>query len=410
MPRRRLFDLSTLTADQLTTMSKASNKTRTGHYPWLGQPLVNYRSSMSRMPPSDGSRVTIIEPATQAPTRAPPSVGATSAPSAPGTKNKVLATSIPMVTYVNDSRFSKRTYKKSATNRKNIVKKPLGKRSVTKTLQKEVKDLKQAINSINSHHTYKGVTAGSLKSLIGRCNQYSWQGATLSTLETATANLRFFDPAAPATLVTANPNTGTYARDISIKNFYGKFLMRNNYQVPVKVKLYLCKVKNDSSSSVLTTYTNAITDQVINAGVDETDALVYLTDIERVKENWSVDCVVDKVLEPGHEASASHSTGPFAFDPSHLDLNTDNYQKGFKSFEWFLRVEGVLGHDTAAGEYSLLLAGVDVQLFQKVDIVYNSGGADLDDIYIAEGRVQAFTNGGVASLKPVADNLAYSVS
>ena len=257
---------------------------------------------------------------------------------------------------------------------------------------------------------YKYVSAGTLKSLVGRCNHYSFTGASVADLETACANLRFFDPAAPATLVTANPNTGTYARDITFKNFYAKLLVRNNYQTPVRIKIYLCKCKNDSSNSVLTTYTNAITDQVINAGVDETDALIYLTDIERVKENWSIDCVVDKVLEPGQEASASHSTGEFKFDPSHFDLNTDNYQKQYKSFEFMIRMEGVLGHDTVQSEQTLILAGIDLELFRKADIVYNSGGADLDDIYISEGRIQAFTTGGVVSLKPVADNIAYSVS
>lgn len=435
MPRRKLQiaeAFAGLTPSQMYNLGQFfSGGSHHSHYSSLGSPLVNYKGGKAksvavkvpaglvktvhkkrttkRRKPKPTLAVLYEE---QVSRRAPPLVGATSAPKAQ-TKNNMLATTIaPMVTYVGDPRFNKKASYKKATNRKNVVKKPLSKRSYssTKSLAKEVKSLKQAINSINSTHTYKWCFTSSLKSLIGRCNHTSW-GFSSNAIETFSANLRFYDPAAPATLVTADPNTGTYARDINFKNVYVKLLMRNNYQVPARVKVYLCKVKNDTNDAILTTYTNAITDQVINASVDETDALIHLTDIERVKENWNIDCVVDKVLEPGQEATASHSTGSFAYDPSHLDQNSDIYQKRFKSFIFVVRVEGVLGHDTTvATEQSLLLAGVDTMLSYKSVIEYNSGGADLDDIYIKEDRIQSFTNGGVASLKPIADNIAYSIS
>lgn len=46
--RRKLFDLSTLTYDQLKTLSKESHRTRTGHYPALGGTLVNYKPLTTR--------------------------------------------------------------------------------------------------------------------------------------------------------------------------------------------------------------------------------------------------------------------------------------------------------------------------------------------------------------------------
>lgn len=324
-----------------------------------------------------------------------------------------------LLTTTNRMPYSKRSYtrapkrryksKKGATNRKNTKKVPKKVKSVTKVLQKQVKQLQKAVNVDKATHTFKQCNASSIKSLIGRCNHTAFGGSSVAELETACTYLRYYDPAVPGTLVTANANTGSFARDVAFKNYYTKLTMRNNYQVPARVKVYLCKVKNDCNETPLTTYTTAIADQVITAGVDETDQLIHLTEIERVKEVWNVDCVIDKVLEPGQEAVTTHSTGPFNFDPSHVDSFTNAYQQVYKGFAYVMRIEGVLAHDTAAAEYSLAAAGIDYELTRKAIIEYDAG-VDLDDIYIVEGRVQAFTNGGVSSLKPIADNIAYSVA
>lgn len=299
--------------------------------------------------------------------------------------------------------------KKQATNSKNgpvkVTKKPF----IPKAIKKELKEIKKSINVDKATHTYKATYATTLKSLTGRCNHSAINASALADIESACTNLRYYDPAVPGTLVTANASTGTFARDVFFKDFYFKLLLRNNYQVPCRVKVYLCKVKNDTNELPTATYTAAITDQVINAGVDETDYTIHLTDIERVKEVWNVDCLVDKVLEPGHEAVATHSTGAFNFDPSHADSYTNAYQQTFKGSVFVIRVEGILGHDTAAAEYTLLPAGVDILLTKKATIQYDAG-VDLDDIYISDTLAQSFTNGGVCSLKPVADNIAYSVS
>lgn len=303
---------------------------------------------------------------------------------------------------------SKKAFK-AATNSKNTKKSAPQPKSVTKVIQKQVKDLQKAVKANQAIHTFKLCSAGSIKSLIGRCNHVAAAANPIADIETACANLRYYDPAAPGTLVTASGNTGSFARDIYFKDYYTKLVMRNNYQVPVRLKVYLCKVKNDCNESPVTTYTTAIADQVITASIDETDQLMYLTDVERVKEVWKVDCVVDKVLEPGQEASVSHATGPFNFDPSHVDSFTNAYQQVYKGFSLVVRIEGVLAHDTSAAEITLAAAGIDYEVYKKAVIEYDAG-VTLNDIFISELRGQSFTNGGVSSLKPVADNIAYSVS
>lgn len=329
-------------------------------------------------------------------------------------KNKVLSTStrMPYKKATTAKKYTKKPYKASTNRKSTNNKKPTKPKTVTKVLAKQVKELQKAVKVDKASHTWKSAETGRVLSLVGRCTHVNFNCINKTVLETASANLRYYDPAVPGTLVTADANTGTYSRDVHFKNAFVKMMLRNNYQVPARVKVYLCKVKldNNDANGPLTVYTTAITDQVINAGTDETDALIHVNDIERVKEVWNIDCVIDKVLEPGQEASTSHTETAINFDPAHIDDYSNAYQKAFKSFTYLIRVEGVLGHDTtAADQQTLLAAGIDYQVTRKIVIEYDAG-VQLDDIYIYEQRPQAFTNGGVVSLKPIADNIAYSVS
>lgn len=277
------------------------------------------------------------------------------------------------------------------------------------TLRKQVKTLKKAVESDNAHHTYKQVQTGTFSSAVGLCNHDSLTINTAGNIEGYCANLRYFNPATPGTLTTANPATGTYSSKIHFDNVYSKLMLRNNYQVPVKVKVYLVKPKGDTNINPHTYYSNGITDQVIGGG-DETTPTIYLNDIDVFKEQWSIKVLKDVVLDAGAWCEVKHSTGKFDYDPSLFDSHTVAYQPKFKSAVFMIRLEGVLGHDTTVTTEHTNLAGqVDYMRTTVAKITYDAG-VNLNDIYISDGRDASFTNGGVVSSKPVADNIGYSLS
>lgn len=299
----------------------------------------------------------------------------------------------------------------TATNRKHLknrkVKSKAKNTSVAK-LHTKVNKLHKAIKADRSTHTFKKIYSADLDSAVGLCNHTYFGPNRVSELEVAIANLRYYDPATPGTLLTASGATGTFSRDIHIKNTWSKLRIRNNYQVPARVKVYLCIAKHDTNDHPITTYQAGITDQVISGGNATTPA-IYLNDIEVVKEDWKIDCVMDKVLMPGRERSVSHSTGAFEYDPAHTDTDSTAYQKRYKAFTWVVRTEGVCGHDTVADEQTLLASSLDIEAFFKVDIIYDAG-INLNDIYVTDTRGTTFTTGGVVSSMPVADNVPYSAT
>lgn len=281
------------------------------------------------------------------------------------------------------------------------------------TVKKQIREIQKSLKSDQAIHTNKTFWSGTVKSSVGLCQHAIIGDFRLDTgIETPVLpNLRYYDPSVPGTLVTASAATGTYSRQIHFKNVAASFTVRNNYQVPAKVRVYLCVAKGDTSVTPLTYYTNGITDQVINGGMDQTTPNIFMNDINVLKEQYSIKCLRNTTLMPGKSFSVRHNTGSFDYDPSVYDSHSLTFQKKYKSWAIILRVEGVVGHDSAVStEQCQIAAGVDYDA-QRVSTITYDAGVNLDDIFLVDYRSSSsFTNGGLVSSMPVADNIGYSVA
>lgn len=278
------------------------------------------------------------------------------------------------------------------------------------SVRKDVKALKAKVNADQATHTYKELGAGEVQALAGQVEYTQEAISSVSNLEAWIANLRYYNPSNPTVLTTASGASGTFHREIHFSNIYSKLELRNNYQVPCRVKVYLCRPKSDTNIVPMTYYTNGIADQVISAGADQQTAGLYLTDINTFNQQYSVVCKKDVILDAGAMCFATHNTGRFKYDPSLTDSHTSGYQTKYKACLWIIRVEGILGHDSAsAQDFNTLLGSVDYQFIHIAKIEYDAG-VGLNDIYIQDNR-NSFTSGsGLVSSKPVADNIGYSTN
>lgn len=284
------------------------------------------------------------------------------------------------------------------------------KRRKQPTLKKQVKEIKKSLKADQAYHTYKHLIATDLDCAVGKCNHTQTGTITTSLLETAMANLRYYNPSVPGTLTTADASTGTYSRLVHIKNISQSLTVRNNYITPCKYRIYRVDVKSDTNIAPLSYYQNGVSDQVLPASTwDETTSGIYLTDIDTFNQQWSTKVLKSGVLEAGKEITARFSTGSFDYDPSLVDSHNLAYQKKYKASAFMIRIEGVLGHDTVADQQTTLSCSVDFYLQQKIEFIYDAG-TNLNDIYIDNDMGTTFTNSGVISNRPVVDNQAYSAS
>lgn len=325
-------------------------------------------------------------------------------------KNKMLATNTMALRKRTYKKRSRRSTKKSQFKRTKSRKPKRTYRRKRTSLVKQVKQIRKELQSDSARHVYKLLASDKVLCAVNQSNYADFPMVTGTLLEAYMANLRYYDPAVPGTLVTASGATGTYQREIHFKNVNANLELRNNYQVPCKVKVYLVKPKSDTNIAPTTYYNNAIADQLIGGAGSITTNGIYPTDLRPFMAQWSIKCLKDVVLDAGSTIVVSHNTGSFNYDPSLFDSHALDYQTKFKSFGFLVRVEGVIGHDTSvATEQTTLQGGVDSSTTLRAEIIYDAG-VILDDLYLSNLRDATFTNGGVATNKPIADNQAYSVA
>lgn len=224
--------------------------------------------------------------------------------------------------------------------------------------------------------------------------------------EAVLAQLRFFDIANPATLVQASGAVGTYSRDYLFSTVYSQLGFMNNYQVPAKVTVYACCPKEDTSIAPTTAFTDGLVDQ---GNPSNTSQMVHLTDSIQFNDLWRICKRKSAIVMPGKRMSCTMSLKNIMYDPALLDSHSLVYQPKYKCFQWVVRVEGVIAHDSSvATEQGFAAAGGDFYVHTKYVVRYEAG-TDLKYIYINDGA-DSFTNGALVSEAPVADNIAYSVS
>lgn len=272
-------------------------------------------------------------------------------------------------------------------------------------LTKRVNNLTKSVSSDQAKHTHRRRDVLGVAGEIRQASNTVADGTTTTLLEQVMAFLRYYDPATPGTLVTADAATGTYSRQIHFARISEKLTVRNNYQVPVMVKVYSCTPKVDTNSDPATFFSAGVTDQ--GASLSTSSPLLSPTDIHNVTRNWNMKLAINQRLEPGREVHAYKYHKAFDYDPAVYDSHALQYQKKFGGHVFYFRITGCLGHDTAASEWTTIKGAIDTVLDRTFVMTYDAG-VNLDDYSVDDNSSASFTNGGVVSNKPMADNQAYS--
>lgn len=274
-----------------------------------------------------------------------------------------------------------------------------------KTLKKQVKSIQRQLNNLNSTCVYRGVDVQAIKALQNATAYGEFNHSDITFIELALANLRFFDPATPGTLITGSGASGTYQRQYRCQTT-SNFVIRNNYQVPVEVRVYKYKSKYDTSISVSTAFTNGLTDV---GNPSSSSLVVYPSDSKQINDVWTPKGCSIWVLKPGEQKTYKIYTPEFLYDPADTDSHNLTYQKQYQAHSLLIRVAGVAAHDkTTPTQLGTIACGVDVFWKRVVKIKYNSGGPELETIVVSD-NTDSMTAGPVVS-EFVADNLEYSVN
>lgn len=286
------------------------------------------------------------------------------------------------------------------------VKKEMKKQAPLAKLSRQVKTLQKEARASMGTLTYR-ITDGLVQTVLANTqgNETMYLNA-YAEVEGVLGQLKYYDPAVPAALVTADGTTGSYSKNFLFKPSYMKVTLRNNYQVPCIARVYQLKVKTDTNITPETAWSNGMTD-VSNGTVN--DIGIYPSDSPQFGDFWAISNQTTIRLEPGQEKRFTISAPQFNYDPSVTDNHTLSYQCDQHARAIMVSICGAIGHDSAVTtEFGKLPAGVDIDLYKVYTVEYDAG-ANIKYIFLSNGY-STFTNGGLVSNKPVADNQAYSLA
>lgn len=272
-----------------------------------------------------------------------------------------------------------------------------------KRLQGKLTKLKRLDDATTGTLTYRSGVASRVTSLDNQQSANVYEGCTAANIELALAQTKYFNPSVPGTLTTGSSAAGTYQRNTLIESFSSRLKIRNNYQVPCELVVYLASVRDDTGQSVKEAWTAGVPDG--SNLTDTTDLNQYPTDYNLVKDLWHLKKLYGSTLESGKGITVSHTIKDVEYDSATFDTHSLQYQKEFKAFQFLIVMKGCIAHDsTLANEIGVISSLLDIEQVNTVKVKY-AAGINITYTYVT-ADYDTFSNAAHIANKPLSGSQA----
>ena len=272
-----------------------------------------------------------------------------------------------------------------------------------KGLARQVKELKRLSEADMGTHIHRVRSTMTVEAAPNFQHSDYIVASDVGRLEDVLSRLQYYDPADPTNLIGASGNVGSYHKEFYFSRVHSKLTVRNNYQVPIMVRIYQVTSKDDTSIDPLTAFTSGLIDVGNPASGSP---LVFLTDSKQFGDIWRVQRSKNKYLDAGRQCTMSWSAKPFQYDPSLVDAHNQLFQAAYKPCVFVVFVKGIIAHDALAGQQGTCSSGVDVMCDTVFQVNYPAG-ADIH-IVTVDDESDAFSNGARLTNKPASDVQAFA--
>jgi len=305
---------------------------------------------------------------------------------------------------VKRKRTSKKLYRKYK-NQKSKGKRNIASSNKMQLLQKDISFLKKQAKDQSGRLTYRTNIYEYVKPTSIACEREVFDFNDALWIEAVIAQLRYFDPANPGTLVVGSGATGSYNREFRLVSSKMEVTIRNNYQVPfiVEFMVAMCEQATNISPNVL--FADQIADQT---NTTYQNPRIGLQDCVQQVPQYKTHGYKKFVLEPGvQKVFTLRQKGHVTYNPIDYDNNADKYKKNWQSGQIMFKLIGVVAHDTTVGgQVGIIQCGADFMCTRETVVEYQAG-SKIDYLYVYDDSA-VFTNAGVCSNMPTADNQIYS--
>lgn len=257
------------------------------------------------------------------------------------------------------------------------------------SLKKRVRRLEIDNSAQMSNLLYKEISTDYIETDPNVATYTSYSITSKSQMAKPMAQLRYYNPSAPSTLITADAADLAETNKVMFRNIYAGITLKNNYRAPVKVTVYCLETKSDTNTGPNAQMDAAIADQVLQQGAttwNKANPNIYPTELTFFKQKWKVLDSCTKVLANGRSMTCRCNIPNFWYSPAYNDVNTNNFTTKYKSRVFYVRTQGVLGHEAAGvtdgADVGYIGGSLDVSQLIRYNVRYDAGGPSLNLIYV----------------------------
>jgi hypothetical protein len=219
-------------------------------------------------------------------------------------------------------------------------------KSVSKVskLERRVKTLEKQENMSICNRRY--IDPSRISVVANQCSYTSLRLGTQGDYKTACDSLPMVDPGT-GSVVGVNAN-GALSNPILIKNAWARVEFRNNWSMPVRLDVYVCKCRNNTNNTPDLSLTNHDDDiQLSGTGNSyqeaATNVVVFPTDLPVFNQKWKIIDHQKSHMQAGDEFQVSWSDKNIKFDPELSEGAATTYIRG--DVYLLIRLQGVVAHD-----------------------------------------------------------------
>lgn len=271
-----------------------------------------------------------------------------------------------------------------------------------KGVKKQLKELKRLAESDMGTHIHRIRDIAEITAADNLQDVRFYQAFDADRCNTVVAQLRYYNPSAPATLTVASGVTGSYQREFYFKSSFSRLTVRNNYRVPCMVTIYECRPRADTDLDPLTAMSQGLTDL---SNVTETSPLIHPSDSIVLTDLWRVKRRKRVLLDAGKQCSATMVAKPFQYDPALFQVHDLKYMTRFNSGAWMLIIQGVPAHGTSTDVQGITAVGCEAMVDSSYRVKY-AAGADIQFVFATDNS-DAFSSAAVVTNKPISSNQSF---
>lgn len=280
-------------------------------------------------------------------------------------------------------KFSRKSSSKKSTRKGSFRKKSFKKRTAKKPVSMQVRRntvklarIAKVVDTTTGTHLRRQRFSSTQGSLYGQQGVDFYVSLDLNQVKNSVNNLKYYDPSAPGSLITANGNTGDYQRDFLITRASSELNLQNQGYVPQTVRVYECRPRLDTQLDPVQCWADGLADQQHGTLPLDTVAqpLTRPSDVVFFNTMWSTSNFKEVRLLPGQKHTFTTSHKPFTFDPSFTDIHSTLYQRKYQAMGWMVVLVGDVAFDSTLVSVSESnTANLLVSRTEVLEVQYDAG-------------------------------------